>query len=120
MNADIRAWGKETTGLLKNAFDYLNIEHVQRSPSPSASVNALRNTFGQYHGVINRVSFRFPKHLVFVHKGVGKGVPAGFSGSTTRKPKPWFNPVVEYDIDRLADIVAENQGDMIVENLTIR
>lgn len=120
MNADIKAWGKGTIGDLKQEFSRLQIVHAERSPSPSPSVEALINRFGQRQGLINKVSFKFPRHMVFVHKGVGKGVPSGFTGSTTRRPKEWFNPIMEKDIEKLADTVANNQADIIVSNLLIK
>ena len=116
MNADIRQWGRGTIGDLKQQFALLKIEHVTRSPSPVAAIEALKNYFAERQGLINKVSFKFPRHMVFVHKGVGKGRPAAQPGTA----KEWFNPVIDADIEKLADIVANNQGDMIVSNLLIR
>jgi hypothetical protein len=58
--------------------------------------------------------------MIYVHKGVGRGTPIEKVGQTTRKPKPWFNPVVEKRIDELADIVAEEIGDSFLNNLLIK
>ena len=58
--------------------------------------------------------------MVFVHKGVGKGTPIGMVGSTNRKPKEWFNPVIDKRVELLADKVAEHSADIVVNNITIR
>ena len=120
MNRDIRGWGNDTTKDLKKEFARLNIEHVARSPSPRPSRDVLANQFQQRGGMINKVGFKFPRHMVFVHKGLGKGVGKNFSGITTRRPKEWFNPVMEKDVNKLADIVANAAGDIVVKNVKIR
>jgi len=120
LNKDIKSWSMTTRADLVTQFSKLNIQHVERSPSlrPSRDVLASRTSMRQ--GMINRVSFSFPRHMVFVHKGVGKGVPISKVGTSNRKAKEWFNPVVDRDIEKLADIVADGQGDLIVNNLSIK
>jgi hypothetical protein len=68
-------------------------------------------------GIPTKVSFKFPQHMVFVHKGVGKGTPIAKAGTGTRKAKEWFEPPIERNIDKLGDIVAEELGESIVNNL---
>ena len=58
--------------------------------------------------------------MVFVHKGVGKGTPISRQGQTSRVAKEWFNPVMDKNIEDLADTLAEKQADLIVNNLEIR
>ena len=122
MNADIRGWTSKTTGDLKGKFNKLKIEHRANSPSPQASVGVLANQFGSTQGAISRVGFKFPKHMVFVAKGVGKGVPMAIAGTsaTTRQQKDWFNSTIDDNIDELATKVADAQGDLVVNNLHIR
>src|SRR5690606_25628217 len=102
--------------------DKLNIKHETRSPSPRSSRDVLTGRVGTRQGMASRVGFRFPRHMVFVHKGVGKGVPASLAGSsvTTRKAKEWFNPVIDQNIDRLADIAADGLADITVGNIHIQ
>lgn len=71
-------------------------------------------------GVYNRIRVRFKKSGVFVHKGVGRGTTAAQAGSTNRKAKPWFNPVVEAFVDDLAEAVADEMVDITVNSLTIK
>jgi hypothetical protein len=51
----------------------------------------IRESFGK----AAIISWQFPRHGVFVEKGVGRGNPIGGVGSTNkRKPKPWFQQSV--------------------------
>jgi hypothetical protein len=120
-NSEVRTWKDETLEDLDKQFDVLNIKHVKRSPSTVPSREVLKAFLAYRQGLINRIGIKFPRHMVFVHKGVGKGVPAILAGTaaTNRQPKEWFNPVVETKVDELADIVAENIGDLVVKNLRI-
>lgn len=122
LNSGIRAWAKNTTAALKSEFDILDIQHVDRSPSPVASRDKIMTALRNRQGIISIIGFKFPKHMVFVHKGVGKGVPASRAGSsgTTRKAKEWFNPVISAKVDDLADVVANATGDLIVNNIGIK
>ncbi len=58
--------------------------------------------------------------MVYVHKGVGRGTPIEKVGTTSRKPKELFNPVIDRRIDELADIVAEELGAALINNLLIK
>lgn len=58
--------------------------------------------------------------MVYVHKGVGRGTPIEKVGQTNRKAKEWFNPVIDRRIDELADVVAEELGAALINNLLIK
>lgn len=121
MNQDIAQWAVGTVNELKNQFTILDIKHVKRSPSTTPSKDAIQNKFGRRQGQISKISFKFPRHMVFVHKGVGRGVPISLAGSsgTTRKPKEWFDPVIDKNVDVLADKVAEHAADIAIADLRI-
>ena len=89
------------------------------------------------YGLVEGVGIKFERHGVFVHKGVGRGyivmngtVIRGYrnsdaakktgkdqnrrivektatSGDINRKPVDWFNPVLEPNVEKLADELAE-------------
>lgn len=119
-NARIDNWGTDRLQDLKNEIDALGIKHASYSSSPRAARAALTKTNRKADGLINRISYRIPRHMIFVHKGVGRGTPIDKVGTTSRKAKPWFNPVIEKHIDELADIAAEELGSSIVNNLLIK
>lgn len=93
-------------------FRKLNIKHVARSPSPVPSVTQIKDSFKKSIGIINRMTYQFPQHMVFVHKGVGKGTTAAQVGKTSRKPKEWFNPIVEEEASVLANQLADKLVDI--------
>ena len=89
------------------------------------------------------VGVRFPRQLIWTHRGAGKG-HGGFEGSSwvtamgirkytaseslgkmnagNRREKPFINNYLDGNqgVDQLADIVAEESGDVIVNNLLIK
>lgn len=119
-NGKIVGWSKEVLGKLKGRINELGIRHAANSNSPKAAENSLAIRTPKRYGLINRVSYCMPRHMIFVHKGVGRGTTIGQAGTTNRKAKPWFNPVIEENIDDLADIVAEEMGSEIVNKLLIK
>ena len=112
-NAEVRQWGNDTLGDIKRSGEQHNIQHVARSPSPDSSMKELHVAFSRREGFIKRIAYKLRRHLIFVHKGVGKHAPAG---SGKRKPKPIFDPV-DSNIDRLADIVADHTGDQLSNSI---
>src|SRR5437868_9116335 len=110
-NDAVKSWGKQNTVLLKEAAGSMGIIHRPRSPSPTASIPKIKESVGYTNKVINRVSFKFPKSLVFTHRGAGKGMGGskgsrwidkdgntkktnpeslGKMGTGNRTPKPFF------------------------------
>lgn len=121
-NRRIINWESTTAAQLDKQFDKYGIEHRRYSPSPHPAREILKAIHSLKNGMVSKVSFKFPRHMVFVHKGVGKGVPISIAGSsaTARKPKPWFNEVIDPAVDELADIVAQETADYIVADIGIR
>lgn len=91
---------------------------------------AIRYLVRNYFGMANRIQYKMPRHLVFVHKGVGRGWPASrvadraaawsAASGEGRKPKPWFNPIVEKRIQELANIAAQNNAEVAAKRLMIK
>jgi len=103
----------------------------------------------QDYGIIDGVGFRFERHGVFVHKGVGRGyVMVGgmvvrgsrpgdilkayaksknrsaeksvLIGPGRRQPVEWFNPILDQHVPELADKVAKMNADAVVNALRMR
>lgn len=75
------------------------------------------------YGAVDRITYSFERHGVFVHKGVGRGyeIQSGMvrriaRSKTTevRHPAEWFNPVLDQALPELADKLAEINADAIV------
>jgi len=142
-NERVRQWGKGTLQRIKAQASAEGIEHRQNSPSPSSSIAKIKDRYRQRSGAIDQVSIRFPRTLIYPHKGAGKG-RGGFKGSswvdkygTThrtnpqslgkmgtggRKAKPFFNDVLggSQGVEELATIVATETGDAIMNQLFIK
>lgn len=69
---------------------------------PTIVVNGVRKPYG-----------------IYVHKGVGKGTKAGEQGNTNRIEKPWLIPVIEKNLNRLAQNIAENISNEIINSMKI-
>lgn len=142
-NERVLTWADQTTQNLKGKGNALGITHRADSPSPGASLGKIKSGVKYTGGIIDRVSFKFPRSLVWPHKGAGKGMGGlqgstwkdalgithttnpdslGKAGSGNRTPKEWFNETIEAPagVDELATIVAEESGDAIVNNLLIK
>lgn len=103
----------------------------------------------QDYGQVDGVGFRFERHGVFVHKGVGRGyIMAGITvvigkkastemknyakaqnreakdtilqGPVRRKPEEWFNPVLDQHVPELVDKVTTMNADAAVNALRMR
>lgn len=104
-------------------------------------LSSLKKRDQSYHGEVRKVSFEFVKHGVFLHKGVGNGyiinngsVVRGRratkeetayanaksrtmqkvtynSSEINRSPVDWFDSSIDFNMNKLADIVNEYWGD---------
>jgi len=119
-NNDVGDWTRDTKSQVVDEMNSLGIIHRPGSTSPVPAQRALKTGLRKNAGITNRISFKFPRHLVFVHKGVGRGTTIGQVGSTSRKPKPFLNPVIDRNLDKLTGIVADHHGTLIVNALMIR
>jgi hypothetical protein len=85
-----------------------------------AAQRALTVRTPKKSGIISRISYTIPRHMIYVHKGVGRGTKIDQVGNTNRKAKPWFNPVIDANINKLADTVAEELGTEIINKMLIK
>jgi len=120
VNEKIKLWGGNTKTLLQQRIGALGIRHTAKSQSPRAAANSLRDTYRKRQGLINRIGYTMPRHMIYVHKGVGRGTPIERVGESGRKAKEWYNPVVEKEVEGLADIMAQELGAGIINRLLIR
>lgn len=75
----------------------------------------LSNKNRKSYGIIESMSFKFPRHGVFVEMGVFGGLTRKEAIAQGKlKPMPWFNPVLERRIPTLIDGLAKHTGDMII------
>lgn len=115
-NEDLDGWTGGTYKDVINEMNALGIQHRDYSKSPVPLQRALTTRQRKQEGVTNRISFQFPRHGVFVHKGVSKGHGKG----NPRQAKEFLQPPVDRNFDKLGDIVLDGTGNMIINALLIR
>jgi hypothetical protein len=79
----------------------------------------MRDRYWERGGKIYALGYKMPRHGVFVEKGVGRGHPIGNNG-LKRKPKPWFNPVIEREVVTLGNIAAKHGADIAANRIFIQ
>jgi hypothetical protein len=112
-NMRITRWSKDTLTLI--------IEEIPKAGIDASgdTINKVKYATRKEAGRINRISFKFPRHLVFVHKGVSRGYTISPKGSGTvvrtargpmkkqRVAKPFLNQVLEAKVPDLSQTVAD-------------
>ncbi len=137
-NKEVIQWGFRTRNLLKGSIASLSMK------GKGELVRSLQMKTKKDCGEIDRIIFSFQRHGVFFHKGVGRGyiilsgrvirgrrleskhgsntaensVQHLAGGAVLRRPKPWFTPVFEKEIPRLADTITRIKADAILDENT--
>ncbi len=114
-NEEVTQWDADNKEDLIHEMDVLDIRHSKNSPNKIALRNALKSRLKRSFDMINKISYTFPRSAVFLAKGVGRGHPI----SNPRQAKDWYNSVVEKNLDKLGDIAANGQGNLIINNIDI-
>ena len=136
-NVAVADWFREFYQATKNRYMSL-IKSPNRSGEGLDSLKiATRSSYGE----IDSGSLKFERYLIFAHKGAGKGM-GGAKGSSWTDPhgmrvttnplslgkmntgnrheEPWLNPVLDEQIPRLADIVADFKADAAIKQIQIK
>jgi len=125
LNNSIRNWVPKVRSKLKSAArvftDGKTSSFVMRgSRKEQKLAQSIASATKMADGAIDRVQFKFERHGVFVHKGVGRGYPIKGGGvmknksGKTRHPVEWFNPVFDAEVPVLADELAEIDANLAV------
>lgn len=113
---DVKDWATSTRNDLKSSISSLGIKRYPYSRNPVPLPQAIKSYVSEKFGIPSKVSYKMPRSAVFVHKGVSRG----HGKNNPRKAKEWFNPVIENNIDKLGDIVANATGNMIINSINIK
>ncbi|NQU85802.1 MAG: hypothetical protein HQ541_08585 [Mariniphaga sp.] len=119
-NALILSWiPKVRTALKSNVLRFSKGKSqsfvIRKNQKEGKLHQSIKSSTARDLGEIEKISFQFERHGVFVHKGVGRGYEAtkGFVIRTAKGPVlkrrvsvEWFNPVLERFIPELADKIA--------------
>jgi hypothetical protein len=115
-NEDIKAWNDGTYREVKAEMDRLGIKHLPGSRSPISLQRAITTRLRKQDELVNRIGYQFPRHGVFVHKGVSRGHGKG----NPRTAKEFLQPVIDRRFDELENIVLDGTGSMIINALAIK
>lgn len=116
MDNEIVQWNKHNVDDLKARLKQLNVKHYKRSPNPVPLIRALKSTLRKNAGLTDRISYKMPRSAVFLHKGVSKGHPI----TNPRTAKEWYTPIVDQNIEKLHDIIADGGGNLVINNFKIQ
>ncbi|MNS40544.1 hypothetical protein D3C72_728640 [compost metagenome] len=109
----VKQWTKETYLKAKARTALLRIGVTGHAD------DMFRTSVRQRYGEIDSISFKMVRYMVFVHKGVGKGNKISDPGRK-KKPKEWFNPIIDERLPQLADMVAAEKADSTVNVIQIK
>lgn len=137
-NKRVSAWGSKLGIKIRSSIRALTTK------GKGDLLSSLRLKTGKWFGEVDKLSYHFARHGVFAHKGVGRGyymeggrvirgekpgmiltaksLDVNYrlkqvvlrSAKINRKPAAWFNPVVQENMEGLADLIAQMDADRVV------
>lgn len=116
LNIKIENWDDRNKAEIKSTIDSLAIKRYAYSQNPLPLIKAFKSRLKKKYDVVNTISYSMPRSAVFLHKGVSRG----HGKNNPRQKKEWFQPVLDKNFDELAEIVADGQGDLVVNALSIK
>jgi hypothetical protein len=116
LNNNIAGWNNDTTSDVRNEIDSLGIKHYPYSRNTKSLKQAFRSSLRKRFDLTDRINYSIPQSGIFVHKGVSRG----HGKDNPRKAKEFFNPVIDRNLDKLANIVADGQGTLVINALNIK
>jgi hypothetical protein len=86
------------------------------------ALNSIK--YKQNFGQIDAIGFTVTKGGVMTSKGVGRGVPVDSAKSNGdkigRKKKDWFNPIIDASVPELAEYIASQQADSLINAVKLK
>jgi len=136
-NEIVRAWKAKVLSSLKGSVisEFHNGKRgmVQRKGkdgerSEEKLVNSLKGHIHLDYNLADGVSFKFERHGIFVHKGVGRGYTSSNNMVTKTSKNPtgsrdkveWFNPVLDHYVPELADKIGEINANAVVNAMRMK
>ena len=118
-NQGLRYRARKIRNDLKSALGTLD---VGQTGQLFQALNKIK--YNQLFGEIEGIGFTVTKGGVMTMHGVGKGVPidsAKTNGAAIgRVKKAWFNPIIDKHIPELADYVAEQKADTLLNAIKLK
>lgn len=114
-NDKVRGWTVKTRSQM-----------AQSAPVDSGTLrSSLSYALSKNFGHISKINYKFPRHGVFVHYGVGRGykrsggtvVKTSATSGFNRRPDDWFDIHVKNNMPALGDVVQDFYGDLAMTQL---
>lgn len=115
---DVRQWSRITKKELLFKLESLDLRGRKKIGDTRPLKKSLRNSVRTRGGEVERVSFSFVRHGIFLEHGVGRGRPVR-SAKAKASAKKWLSEVIPEQFDELADIIEESYGDLIEEEIKL-
>jgi hypothetical protein len=136
-NAAVAGWFAATLRQIKTRY----MQMIHSANRSGDGLDSLRSSTSKSYGEIDRGGFKFERYLIFAHKGAGKGQggskgsqwydPHGVLKSTnplslgkmntgSRRAEEWLNPVLDDEVPKLADIVADFKANAVIKQIQIK
>jgi hypothetical protein len=119
MEKMIADWGQATVDNMLRQLASMGLEDklvlinkLERKRRKSL-MRSLKTKLKLKDGELDRISFSFIKHGIFLEHGVGHRRPKGVNNN----PHPWLKPNLDPAIEQLADMLAEQYADLAAEEL---
>lgn len=116
LNDDIEKWDEDNKRDVLQEMNALDIKHYKYSPNKTPLRRAFKSSLRKRFDLYDRITYSMPRSAVFLHKGVSRG----HGKDNPRRAKEWYQPVTDKNIDKLGDIVAEGDGNLIINSLKIQ
>jgi len=116
---EVRAWSNVTAKKMRYRIASLTLDERIRLSQSLRLESSVKGRVNSRNLELERVSFRFLRHGIFLERGVGRGRPAN-SAAARRAAKPWIKPILDMEIDELADIISEEYADIGASLIVIK
>lgn len=143
---EVKQYNREVKFWTKDAHRKMRNEVLRLVLNIGPGYENFYSATSQYSGEVNKIGFSFPYYMVFVHKGAGRGYggngflngkrklinaftkadgskgttnpsSVGKMGTGRRKPKPFFNPILEAKLPELGDIITDYKGTKAIDRI---
>ena len=132
-NTIVKAWKAKVLSSLKGSviseFHHGKTGMVQRKNRDEDKLSSsLKGYIHLDYNLADGVSFRFERHGIFVHKGVGRGYSSSKNMVTKTSKNPaghrekveWFNPVLDHHLPELADKIGAINANAVVNAMRMK
>lgn len=117
MDREVKMWAALTRKALLFRLASMGLQERASLEGPGL-YKSLKSNLRKKDGDIEKVSFAFARHGIFIEQGVGKGRPRG-SSSANQAKQPWLVPELPDAVEKLADLLQEEYADIAAAEVRI-